>query len=139
MQKKWSVVSGLIQQEHNRFTQSATFCLKLCSLKWLRPRCKRVRSHIPTGLWILYVELGWGRPIFSNEALNKENGVAPLILSSSIFHSFMTFGKNELLNASSHAPLARLRCEPVAERTAPWETPLRFATFESSTFVQKRT
>ena len=32
-----------------------------------------------------------------NEALNKENHVAPFIFSSSLFYSFMTFGKNESL------------------------------------------
>ena len=37
---------------------------------------------------------------FINEALNKENYVAPLIFSSSLFHSFMTFGKNEFFNVS---------------------------------------
>ena len=97
--KKWSVVSGLILEEHDGFTQSAKFFLNSCSLRWLSPRRKRVRSLIPTGLWVLYEEFAWGRPIFSNEALNKENDVAPLIFWSSLFHSFMTFGgKNEFLN-----------------------------------------
>ena len=96
--KKWSVVSGSILQEYSEFTQSAKLCQNLCSLRWLRPRHKRVRSLIPTGFWILYLEFAWDRAIFSNDALNKENDVAPLILSSSLFHSSMTFGKNEFLN-----------------------------------------
>ena len=91
--KKWSLVSGFIPQEHNGFTQSAKLCLNLCSLRWLRPRRKCVRSPIPIGLWILCMEFAWGQPIFSNEALNKENDIAPLIFSSSLFHSFMAFGK----------------------------------------------
>ena len=100
--KKWSVVvSGLILQEHSGFTQSAKLCLNLCSLRWLRPRCKGLRSLIPTGLWILYVEIAWGWPIFSNEALKKENDVAPLNFLSSLFHSFMTFEKKWILECIS--------------------------------------
>ena len=98
--KKWSVVSGLILREHNWFTQLVKLCFNLCSLRWLRLRRKHARSLISIGLWILYVELAWGRTIFSNEALNKENDAAPFIFSSSLIHSFMIFGKNDLLNVS---------------------------------------
>ena len=67
---------------------------------WLRPTLKCVRSFIPTGLWILYVEFAWWRPTFGNEALNKENDIAHLIFWSSLFYSFITFEKNEFLNVS---------------------------------------
>ena len=44
-----------------------------------------------------------GRPIYSNAVLNKENDVAPLIFSYSLFHSFMTFGKKQILECISSA------------------------------------
>ena len=94
-QKKGSVVSALILQGHNGFTKSAKLCLILFSLKWSMPRRKRVRSLFPIGLRILYVELAWGRPIFSNEVLKEENDVAPFIFLSNLFHLFMAFGKHE--------------------------------------------
>ena len=98
--KKWSLVLGSILHEHDRFTQSAKSCLNLFSFRWQRPRPKRLRSLIPIGLWILYVDFIWGRPIFINEAFNKENDVVTFTYSLSSLHLFITFPKNEFLNVS---------------------------------------
>ena len=98
--KKWSLVLGSILHEHDRFRQSAKSCLNLFSLRWQRPRPKRLRSLIPIGLWILYVDFLWGRPIFINEAFNKENDVVTFTYSLSSLHLFITFQKNEFLNVS---------------------------------------
>ena len=60
-----------------------------------------MRHLIPTGLWILYVQLAWVSPIFNDQAINKENDVAPLISHQAYSSCIMTFGKNEFLRLKS--------------------------------------
>ena len=72
-------------------------------MRWLRQRHTQVRRLIPIGLWILFVELTWGQPIFNNEAFNKENDVEPSVFLSSLFCLFVRLAKKWFLECISSA------------------------------------
>ena len=95
--KKWDVVSGSDLHSHRELRKSRKLCLNLCSFKWLKPNRSLVNSCNPMGLWIPNVSTCFGRMKLDKAFLKAVYDVMLLILMSSLFHSVMTFGKEEFL------------------------------------------
>ena len=70
-------------------------CLeKLCSLRWLKPKRKRVKNVNPVGSNLLYTLLSRGRMNDNSLLLNIETEF--LILSSNLYQSFRVEGEKIL-------------------------------------------
>ena len=95
--KKCYVVSISNPQLQIGLSESSKPCLKLCSQKWLNPRCSLVRYLIPLVLKQLCVLLGEGLIDFKIHFLNMLRLFELRIDKSRLFHSITSEGKNEFL------------------------------------------
>ena len=95
--KKWHVVSISNPQLQIGLSESRKPCLKLCSQRWLNPRCSLVRYLIPLVLKQLCVLLGEGLIDFKIHFLNMLRLFELWIDKSRLFHSITSEGRNEFL------------------------------------------
>ena len=99
-QKVMRCIFNFQTQEHRGFMQSWKLCRNLCSLKWLKPKRKRVKNFNPIGSNILYTLLSRGRMNDNSLLLNIETDSEFLIISSYLHQSFRVEGKKEFLKQS---------------------------------------
>ena len=79
--------------------QSWKLCRNLSSLRWLKPKCKRVKNVNPIGSNTLYKLLPRRRMNDNSLLLNIEFDSEFLIVSSNLYQSFIVEGKKEILEA----------------------------------------
>ena len=96
----WSIFDLLTTRTDRGFRQSWKLCWYLCSLRWLKPSLRRVRSFKPFGSKILYMLLWIGRLKDNNLLLNNETDSAFLMLRSKLNKSLRVEGKKEQLKQS---------------------------------------
>ena len=87
-------------QEHREIMQSWRLFWILCSLRWLKPKRKRVKNFNPIGSNILYTLLSRGRMNDNSLLLNIEIDSEFLIVSSNLYQSFRVEGRKEFLKQS---------------------------------------
>ena len=90
----WFYIISTTTQES---TESRTFCLNLCSFKWLKLILRRVRSFSPKGIFILKALLEFRLIKFHKYFLKISKEADFRISRSSSFDSLITDGKKEFL------------------------------------------
>ena len=79
--------------------QLSKLCRNLCSLRWLKPNRKRVRSFNPMGSYMSYTLFAIGRMNDNNRFLNTSIDSEFLIVISKLNQSFNVDGKKEIFVA----------------------------------------
>ena len=99
-QKVMRCIFNFQTQEHRGFMQSWKLCRNLCSLKWLKPKRKRVKNFNPIGSNILYTLLSRGRMNDNSLRLKYWNWLRVSHSFIYLYQSFRVEGKKEFLKQS---------------------------------------